>query len=111
MRDAVGADVDILIETHDRLTVPEAIRVAQDLDEIGVTWMEAPVWAHDVSALCKVAKSTRMQIVAGERFTTLRAFADLLACGRIDVVQPEYIELGGVARLVQSAAIAEAYKR
>ena len=51
-----------------------------------------------------------MQIVAGERFTNLRAFADLLACGRIDVVQPEYIELEGVGRLVQSAAIAEAYQ-
>ena len=110
MRDAVGADVDVLIETHDRLTVPEAIRVARDLDEIGVTWMEAPVWAHDVSALSKVAESTTMRIVAGERFTNLRAFADLLACGRIDVVQPEYIELGGVGRLVQSAAIAEAYQ-
>lgn len=110
VKDAVGPDLDILIETHDRLTVPEAIRVAQDLNDLGVTWMEAPVWAHDVAALTKVAESTTMRIVAGERFTSLRAFADLLACGRIDVIQPEYIELGGVARLVQSAAIAEAYQ-
>jgi galactonate dehydratase len=110
VRDAVGADVDILIETHDRLTVPEAIRIAKDLEEIGVTWMEAPVWAYDVAALIKVAESTTLRIVAGERFTTLRAFADLLACGRVDVIQPEYIELGGVSRLVQAAAVAEAYQ-
>ena len=110
VRDAVGPDVDILIETHDRLTVPEAIRVAEELSAFGVTWMEAPVWAHDVSALTKVAELTTMRIVAGERFTNLRSFADLLACGRIDVVQPEYIELGGVFRLVQSAAIAESYQ-
>lgn len=110
VRDSVGPDIDILIETHDRLTVPEAIKIADDLDAMGVTWMEAPVWAYDVAALVKVAESTSMRIVAGERFTTLRAFADLLACGRIDVVQPEYIELGGVSRLVQAAAIAEAYQ-
>jgi galactonate dehydratase len=110
VRDATGPDVDLLIETHDRLTVPEAIKIADELDAMGVTWMEAPVWAHDVAALVKVAESTSMRIVAGERFTTLRAFADLLASGRIDVIQPEYIELGGVSRLVQAAAIAEAYQ-
>ena len=108
--ETVGPDVDVLIETHDRLTVPEAIRIADELDALGVTWMEAPVWAYDVAALVKVAESTSMRIVAGERFTTLRAFGDLLACGRIDVIQPEYIELGGISRLVQAAAVAEAYQ-
>lgn len=110
VREAVGPDIDLLIETHDRLTVPEAIKVANELAEMDVTWMEAPVWAYDVPALVKVAESTSMRIVAGERFTTLQAFADLLACGRIDVIQPEYIELGGVSRLVQAAAVAEAHQ-
>lgn len=108
--DVVGPDVDVLIETHDRLTVPEAIRVARELEDLGITWMEAPVWAHDVAALCKVAEATTLRVVAGERFTNLRDFADLLGCGRIDVIQPEYIELGGVTRLVQAAAVAEAYQ-
>jgi galactonate dehydratase len=57
-----------------------------------------------------VAEATSLRIVAGERFTNLRDFADLLACGRIDVIQPEYVELGGIHRLRQVSAIAEAHQ-
>lgn len=109
VRKAVGNDVDLLIEAHDRFTVPEAIRIARELEEFDPAWIEAPVWSEDIAALSEVARSTRVRIVAGERFTTPRQFADLLQCGRFDVVQPEYVELGGIARLREVAAIADAY--
>ena len=108
VRDAVGDDIDLMIEMHDRLTVPEAIAVCGDLEAFSPLWVEAPVWSIDTGALAAVAGATRLRIVAGERFTNLAGFADLLATGRVDVVQPEYVELGGIHRLRQVAALAEA---
>ena len=110
VRRAVGDDVDLIIEVHDRLTVPEAIQINRRLEEFNPLWVEAPVWSVDGPALAEVARSSVLRIGGGEKFTTLRMFADLFACGRIDLVLPEYIELGGLHRLRQVAAIAEAYQ-
>jgi galactonate dehydratase len=71
--------------------------------------MEAPIWSEDIAGLRAVAAASRVRIVAGERFSTPRQFADLVAGGHFDVVQPEYVELGGIARLREAAAIADAH--
>ena len=65
---------------------------------------------HRHGALKTVAEATPLRIVAGERLTNLGDFADLLATRRMDIVQPEYVELGGMHRLRQVAALAEAYQ-
>jgi galactonate dehydratase len=109
VREAVGPDVGLLIEAHDRFTVPEAIRLAGELEPFACEWMEAPVWSEDIPGLRAVAAASRVRIVAGERFSTPRQFAELVAGGHFDVVQPEYVELGGIARLREAAAIADAH--
>ena len=110
VRDQVGDAVDLMIEVHDRLTPAEAIRICRELEEFRPLWVEAPVWSIDTAALRAVAEATPLRIVAGERLTNLGDFADLLATRRMDIVQPEYVELGGVHRLRQVAALAEAYQ-
>lgn len=110
IRDAVGDKVDIMIEVHDRLTTVEAIRICRELEEFHPLWVEAPVWSKDIAALLTVAEATALRIVAGERLTNLRDFADFLSTGRVDIIQPEYVELGGIHRLRQVAALAEAYQ-
>jgi galactonate dehydratase len=110
VRDRVGDMVDLMIEVHDRLTVPEAIRICGELEEFRPLWVEAPVWSTDAAAIGTVAAATSLRIVAGERFTSLGDFAALLATRRVDIVQPEYVELGGIHRLRQVAALAEAYQ-
>ena len=110
VRDQVGDAVDLMIEVHDRLTPAEAIRICRDLEEFRPLWVEAPVWSIDTAALKAVAEATPLRIVAGERLTNLGDFTDLLATRRMDIVQPEYVELGGVHRLRQVAALAEAYQ-
>lgn len=110
VREQVGDAVDLMIEVHDRLTPAEAIRICRELEEFRPLWVEAPVWSIDTAALKAVVEATPLRIVAGERLTNLGDFADLLATRRMDIVQPEYVELGGIHRLRQVAALAEAYQ-
>ena len=109
VRDAVGDDVDLLIEAHDRFTVSEAIRLANELQPCHPGWIEAPVWSENVQDLSDVAAASPVRIVAGERFGTPQQFAELLHGGHFDVVQPEYVNLGGIGQLREVAAIADAY--
>jgi galactonate dehydratase len=110
VREQIGDSVDLMIEVHDRLSPAEAILICRELEEFRPLWVEAPVWSIDASVLRTVMEATALRIVAGERFTNLRSFAELLATNRMDIVQPEYVELGGIHRLRQVAAIAESYQ-
>jgi len=109
VRDRVGEDVDLIIEAHDRFTVPEAVRLAGELQPYSPLGLEAAVWSEDIEALRQVAASSPIRIMAGERFCTPRQFDDLCAGGLFDIVQPEYVELGGISRLRDVAGIADAH--
>jgi galactonate dehydratase len=110
VRTAVGESVDLLIEGHDRFSVPTAIEVGRALAEFRPFWFEAPVMSTEVEATAEVARAIPVRVVAGERFYRKTDFARLLATGVVDVVQPELLRCGGVSGLTKVAALAEAHE-
>ena len=108
VRQAVGPDVDLLIEAHDRFTVGTAIRLGRKLEEFEPMWMETPVRTFDLQGHLEVARAINIPVVLGEGFKELRQFADLLSYRVIDIIQPEPMSLG-TARARKSFAIAEAF--
>jgi len=108
VRQAVGPQVDLLIEAHDRFTVTNAIRLGRRLEEFEPMWLETPVRSYDLAGHIEVARSIKIPVVLGEAFDELRQFADLLAYRVIDIIQPEPQTLGpSIAR--KAFAIAQAY--
>ena len=108
VRAAVGPDVDILVEAHDRFTVTNAIRLGRALEEFKPMWLETPVRTHDLAGHLEVARSIQIPVVLGEGFNELRQFADLLSARVIDIIQPEPQTLGP-SRARKAFAIAQAY--
>ncbi len=108
VREAVGWDVDLCIEAHDRFTVGTAIRLGRQLEEFRPMWMETPVRSFDLVGSLEVARAIDVPVALGEAFDNLRQFADLLSHRVIDIVQPEPERLGpSLAR--KSFAVAQAY--
>ena len=110
VRDAVGEDVDLLIEGHDRFAVSTAIEVGRALADFRPFWFETPVLSTEVAAMAEVARAIPVRVVGGERFARPSDFARLLETRTIDVVQPEILECGGVSGLVKVAAVAGAHE-
>ena len=110
VRDAVGPDVDILIEAHDRLSVSTAVRIGHALAEYRPFWIETPVMSTDIPATIEVAKQVPIPVASGERFHRKGDYAQLLASGDVDIVQPELLGVGGLSELQKIAALAEAYE-
>lgn len=108
VRDAVGDDVDLLIEGHDRFSVSTAIRISKQLEEFRPMWFETPVMSSDIAATLEVARTTNVPVATGERFTRLSQFMELLAEKAVDIVQPETLRIGGIGGARKAAAIAEA---
>ena len=97
VREAVGDDVDILVEGHDRLGVSSAIRVGKQLEELGAMWFETPVMSTDIPATVEVARAIDVPVAVGERYHRLSQFLELLSHRVVDIVQPEPLGIGGVA--------------
>lgn len=109
VRAALPDDVDMILEFHDRLTSTEALSLIRDLAQFRPLWVEDPVFSNDVAALAHVARESPVRVAGGERFSMPRQFADYFSRGGSDMVLPEYLRLGGLSRMQQAAAIAEAH--
>lgn len=107
VRDAVGDDVDLCIEAHDRLSVSTAKRIAEQLEDFHPMWLETPVMSTDIAATLEVARMVEIPIATGERLHLMSEFVDLLSPRVVDIVQPETLHTGGIARTRKIASIAE----
>lgn len=109
VRTAVGPDIDIMIEAHDRFTVQTAIQVGRAVATIEPFWLEAPVISTDPAATVEVARAIPVRVAAGERLHHPNEFGELLHPRVIDVAQPELLNCGGIQGLLSAAAVASAY--
>lgn len=109
VRDAVGPDVDILVEVHRRLAPMHAIRVARVLEEYSPFWYEEPVPAENLDALAEVRRSIRIPVVTGECLYTKAAFREVFEKRAADIVNPDVCNTGGILELKEIAAMAEPY--
>jgi galactonate dehydratase len=108
VRGAVGSDVDLCIEGHDRFGISTAVRIGKQLEEFRPMWFETPVMSTDIQATVEVARAIPVPVATGERFNRLSQFMELLSHRVVDIVQPETLRIGGVAGARKAAAMAEA---
>lgn len=108
VREAVGNDVDLLIEGHGRFDVPTGIKIAQELAQFKVMWFEEPVPPNNLEALKAVRDKSPVAISAGERLYTRFDYNELFRLRAADYIQPDVSHAGGIIELKKIAAIAEA---
>ena len=109
VRDAVGDDVELLIEVHGRLTPAEAIRIGQELEQYRPFFYEEAVPPQNIDAMVRVAQAINIPLATGERIYTKWGFKDLLEKQAVSVVQPDVCHAGGISELKKIAAMAEVY--
>jgi galactonate dehydratase len=108
VRDAVGPQVEIMVEGHGRFNVPAAVTIGRELEKIrGIAWFEEPIPPDDLAALKRVKDQVRVPIAAGERLYTRRPFLEIVETGAADFLQPDISHAGGISELCKIAAIAE----
>ncbi|MNR10720.1 D-galactonate dehydratase [compost metagenome] len=107
--DAVGKEIDILIEGHGRFNIPTAIRVAHALEEFDITWFEEPIPPDNMEGLAQVRKKSKIPIAAGERLYSRWDYRNFLNMGCADFIQPDVSHAGGISELKKIAAMAECY--
>ncbi len=96
VREAVGDDIDLMIEVHGRLSVGCAIEIGRRLVQYRPAWYEEPVTPHSLDLLAEVKKALPFPVAAGERLYMLEEFARLATLRACDIVQLDLAHCGGL---------------
>jgi len=108
-RDAVGEDVELMLDTNCPWTVDEAIAMARRLEPLNLRWLEEPVWPpEDYAGLARVRAATTIPLAAGENDATAFGFRDMIQTGATDIVQPSMTKVGGLSEMRKIAVLAAA---
>lgn len=109
IREAVGPDVEILLDLGGGLSHHQLMKLLHALEPIGIAFVEEPVDPALPDALARIARETTIPIAAGERVYTRYGFVRLFASDAVSIAQPDVCNTGGLLETKKIAAMAEAY--
>ncbi len=109
LRDAVGPDVEILIDAHGNFNVATALRCIRALEPFDLTWFEEPVPPEGVDALAQIRAQTTVDLCVGERLFTRWDILPILQRGLASYLMPDVCWTGGISELKKISTMAEAY--
>ena len=109
MREALGPDIDLLLDIHRRLAPMHAIELSKRLEEFEPYWFEEPCQAENLEAIAEVRTRTRIPVVTGENIFTKAGFRPVFDYRSADIINPDVSICGGILELLEIAAMAEPY--
>jgi galactonate dehydratase len=108
VRHEVGAETDLLLELHRRLTPAEAIPFAQAAAEYRPAWIEDPIRPENIDAMAEVARRSPIPIATGERYHSIYQFKMAIERRALSYARVSLGLCGGITGALKVAAIAEA---
>jgi L-alanine-DL-glutamate epimerase-like enolase superfamily enzyme len=107
--EAVGPDVDLLLDANNKWTAYEAIRFGRAVEKFDPFWFEEPVEPDDFEGCAEVREALDIPIVAGENEFTRYGCRDLIAHKSADILNLDTVKAGGITEYRKIAALASAF--
>jgi len=108
IREAVGEDMQIMLELHSLWSAPAAVEIARAVAPYGVFWIEDPIQMTHFGVLADLRRRVPMRVTASETVAGRRQFLSMIEARAVDVVMLDLSWCGGVTEAKAIAAIAEA---
>jgi galactonate dehydratase len=111
LRQALGPDVEIMVDLHWKYTAEEAIRLAEALAPYRLAFIEAPCKPEDITGQAAVAAAAAMPVALGEELRTVHEFQPRFDRRCMRIIQPEMGHTGvtqfrAIARLAAAQGCA-----
>ena len=109
VRDAVGAEYELMTDANQGFARDTGQRRAEALKALDLAWIEEPLPADDIAGHEILARSAAMPIAIGESLYSIRHFREYMARGACGVVQVDAGRIGGITPWLKVAHMAEAF--
>ena len=111
IREAVGDQVEIMVEGHGLWSLPAAKKIAHALEEYQPYWLEDLLRADDLDALADLRRSTTTPILVSDYLTTRYEYKAVLEKNAADIIMIDPTWAGGSTESKKIATMAETWKR
>ena len=108
IRDAVGTDIEIMVEGHGHWKLPAAVRLAEALEPYKPMWLEDLMKPDNAETLAQLRRSTSIPVCGSELALTRYHARDLLRAQAVDIVMTDVTWTGGLSESRKIAAMADA---
>jgi mannonate dehydratase len=108
-RETLGWNVDLLHDTHHRLTPIEAARLGKDLEPYRLFWLEDTVAADNPESFRLIRQHTTTPLAVGEVFNSIWDCRQLIQEQLIDYIRCTVVHTGGISHLRRVAMLADLY--
>jgi galactonate dehydratase len=109
LREALGDEVELLLDVHTRLDPPEAAMLCRELEPARPFFVEDPLRAEAPDAYAALRARTAVPLAAGEQFASKWEFRALLDRGLIDFCRADLCIAGGFTEVQKLAGWCEAH--
>jgi L-alanine-DL-glutamate epimerase-like enolase superfamily enzyme len=108
VREAIGPDVDLMIDAHGSLNETTAVRLAREAEPYDIAWFEEPTASDNWDGMARVRDATTIPVATGENEFTHFDFRDLIARQAADILQPDLAVVGGFTAARRVGVLAQA---
>jgi L-alanine-DL-glutamate epimerase-like enolase superfamily enzyme len=111
IRDAVGPNVNLMVDINQRWSVAEAISIGRRVEDLGLGWFEDPTTCDDHQGLAKIANALATPICAGEYLWGIEPHRQAMSHHAVDITMIDLLRVGGVTQWMKVAGMAEAFNK
>ncbi|MEA9390240.1 mandelate racemase/muconate lactonizing enzyme family protein [Acerihabitans sp. TG2] len=109
IRQAVGDDVDIILELHAKTDVNSALQISKLLDDLNIYYMEEACGSLNPQLVKCLKEKINIPLAAGERIYTRYGFKPFLENRLLDIIQPDVATCGGISECKKICDMARIY--
>ena len=109
LREAVGPDVDIMLDCWMSWDVPYTIQMARRLDQYRPRWIEEPVLPDKIDQYADIRRAIQIPVSGGEHEYTRWGLKALMDARAVDVLQPDIYWAGGISEMFKICVLASTY--
>lgn len=108
IRDTVGPNVRLMVDTNQQWTIPEALRVCPRLAEMDLYWFEEPTHPDDVLGHRTLAEAVApVAIAVGEHIPNRVVFKNFMQAGAAQIIQVDATRVAGVSEFIAVSLMAK----
>jgi L-alanine-DL-glutamate epimerase-like enolase superfamily enzyme len=108
-RTTIGDRAELFVDANGGYSRKQAIRLAAEFADLGVTWFEEPVSSDDLAGLADIRRGVATEVAAGEYGYDLPYFERMCAAGAVDCLQADISRCAGITEWLRVADVAAAH--
>ncbi|SHM74910.1 L-fuconate dehydratase [Chitinophaga jiangningensis] len=101
VREVAGGDRKVMLDANQQWTLPQAIAICQQLQQMNPYWIEEPTHPDDILAHQTLAKQIApLKLALGEHVPNRILFKNYLQTGCASFMQVDAVRVGGVSEFI-----------